>query len=356
MGKISEEGKYLFAYMASILIIIVIGLVSYRVAFNHALEEERNQYVAILNDTEQDSEQILQMISLLDMKIETQEQIITQYLNRIEGTMYAIVFGMLITFAISTFCFVLMLQRKKKQQLMETIMKYCISKEDLQGNNKVADMIYKQMTQEIERKVQENECMNSYLAHEQKNLLGILSTKYSNEGDEKGLAIIKKINESIEDYLTISDYDSNSIKIVDLSLIAAEACDYYTELCPDLRFFFDEEETYEILAKERWIYRAVSNLLDNAIKYGEGSSIELHVEKKLGSVLVKVIDHGKGIPEEQIDYIWENRFQEKNMSGNGYGIGLSLVKHVCELCNGYYYVQSEEGCGSTFYLSFPAAK
>lgn len=57
---------------------------------------------------------------------------------------------------------------------------------------------------------------------------------------------------------------------------------------------------------------------------------------------------------EQQEKIFENRYRIGNRQKNGYGIGLSLVRHVAELCGGFVWVESEEAKGSKFKLIFPA--
>lgn len=120
-----------------------------------------------------------------------------------------------------------------------------------------------------------------------------------------------------------------------------------------ITFIFDEDADTEIIAKERWIYRAVANLVSNAVKYGEGKPIEVKVENKKHSVIVSVKDNGIGISPEAQEKIFNHRYRINELNKDGYGIGLSLVSHVCDLCGGFAAVESELGVGSVFYLSFP---
>ena len=101
------------------------------------------------------------------------------------------------------------------------------------------------------------------------------------------------------------------------------------------------------------IYRAICNLLDNAIKYGEDKPIEINVKNKNNSIIISVHDNGIGIPQELQDKIFNHRYRINELNKDGYGIGLSLVSHVCDLCSGFVWVESEKNKGSTFYLSFP---
>ena len=199
--------------------------------------------------------------------------------------------------------------------------------------------------------------LNSYLSHEQKNAIAILRANLELSGNTDDLGSLDDISNSIDDILTLSETaDISMTEPVDISLVCARACDAYGKLSGNISFDFNEEEDTEIAARERWIYRAVANLLDNAVKYGEGNPIEVAVKAKHGSVIVTVKDHGIGISPEQQEKIFNHRYRINNLKKDGYGIGLSLVSHVCDLCGGFAMVESNQGEGSTFYLSFPQRK
>ena len=154
--------------------------------------------------------------------------------------------------------------------------------------------------------------------------------------------------------MTLGEHYDEETNIIDVALICAEVYDYYKESYEKLNFYLAEEDQTEILGKERWIQRAISNLIDNAIKYGKGNSIEISVRNKRNSVIILVEDHGIGIPDSEKEQIFDMNYRIKELKSDGYGIGLSLVHHVCDLCHGYAYVESEVGKGTRFYLSFPA--
>lgn len=155
--------------------------------------------------------------------------------------------------------------------------------------------------------------------------------------------------------MTLAGDKDESVEVIDVSLICAEVCDAYKKFYPHLNFSFAEEEALEILGKERWVYRAISNLLDNAVKYGRDKEINVHVGTEKNSVIVSVEDRGYGLDEEKRQQIFEHNYRVNGWKEDGYGIGLSVVKHVCNLCKGAAYVESTKGKGSIFYLSFPSA-
>jgi len=196
--------------------------------------------------------------------------------------------------------------------------------------------------------------LNSYLSHEQKNAIAILRTNLELNENTTYLANLDYISDSIDDVLTLSETaEMNSKATVDVSLVCAAVCDSYLKLSKNITFQFNEDDNTEILAKERWIYRAIANLIDNAVKYGNNNAIEVTVKAKNNSVIITVKDYGIGISSDKQDKIFNHRYRISELNKDGYGIGLSLVSHVCDLCGGFAMVESEVNEGSTFFLSFP---
>ena len=108
---------------------------------------------------------------------------------------------------------------------------------------------------------------------------------------------------------------------------------------------------------EEHIYRAILNLLDNAVNYTEnGGKVTIVCVKEADRVKVTVADTGCGIPAEHLPRIFE-RFYRVDLARSrelgGTGLGLAIVKHVMNLHHGSVSVESEEGKGSAFTLVFP---
>ncbi len=102
------------------------------------------------------------------------------------------------------------------------------------------------------------------------------------------------------------------------------------------------------LIKEIWI-----NLISNAIKYSrKGGKITVALTKEKGCYKVIVADQGVGITSENVKKIFDKFYQvEGHKSRNGLGLGLSIVKRVCELVGAQISVESKEGEGSSFIVT-----
>lgn len=101
----------------------------------------------------------------------------------------------------------------------------------------------------------------------------------------------------------------------------------------------------------------LNNLLDNAFRYTEQGTINVHIQSlKNSHVQITIKDTGKGIPEDELPYIFERFYRvEKSRSREygGTGLGLAIVKQLVELQEGSIQVFSEVGKGTRFEIIFP---
>jgi PAS domain S-box-containing protein len=99
------------------------------------------------------------------------------------------------------------------------------------------------------------------------------------------------------------------------------------------------------------------NLISNAIKYTpKGGNVNVSLNKEGKGTRLMVVDTGIGIPDEDIDQIFEKFYRiktEQTRSISGSGLGLSIVKGIVEAHGGAVHVESEVGEGTTFIVSLP---
>ncbi len=100
--------------------------------------------------------------------------------------------------------------------------------------------------------------------------------------------------------------------------------------------------------------QVVRNLLDNAVKYGDGR-IEVDVARRDGAVELSVRDHGPGIPPDHRDRIFD-RFYQAHPEGprQGLGLGLHVSKHIVELHGGEIRAEFPSGGGTRIIVRVPA--
>ena len=102
--------------------------------------------------------------------------------------------------------------------------------------------------------------------------------------------------------------------------------------------------------------RLLQNLISNAGRYSRpGGHIWVTLRREDGEIMLSVRDDGIGIPERQLDQIWQRFYQvdPARGDGRGAGLGLTMVRQIARLHGGTVTVQSAEGVGSCFTLRFP---
>ena len=97
------------------------------------------------------------------------------------------------------------------------------------------------------------------------------------------------------------------------------------------------------------------NILSNALKYSpQESTVELITENKDDSLMLKVIDHGIGVPEEDQKKLFTRFFRANNASRiEGTGLGLTIVKSYLKLMKGEISFESKVDVGTTFIIKIP---
>lgn len=119
-----------------------------------------------------------------------------------------------------------------------------------------------------------------------------------------------------------------------------------------LKFKKGTELDYHIEADKEYLHIALTNLINNSIKYGkEGGFTKLSLYDLDQEILVEVSDNGIGIPEEHLKHVFDRFYRvdkSRSREQGGSGLGLSIVKHIIEAHGQKLHVRSKEGFGTTF--------
>lgn len=115
------------------------------------------------------------------------------------------------------------------------------------------------------------------------------------------------------------------------------------DLCPPVIGAWDRLATEQIL----------DNLVSNAIRYGDGKPVSIHVESDPAWVVVRVVDHGIGIASADRERIFQRFERASGARSGGFGIGLWLSSKLVEAQGGALELESEPGSGSTFIVRLP---
>ena len=113
----------------------------------------------------------------------------------------------------------------------------------------------------------------------------------------------------------------------------------------------------EINISREKIWRVMSNLISNAIKFSpHGSKIHIEMEEKPLSLLIKVKDNGIGIPENLAAKLFNMDADVQRQGTDGeksFGLGLAISKQIIEAHNGSIWFESLPGFGTTFFVELP---
>ena len=153
------------------------------------------------------------------------------------------------------------------------------------------------------------------------------------------------------EHAEVVDIDSVVAQAVDQSQVVANA--------DDITIAVGRPTGTRVYGDEALLVVAVHNLIANAVLYSSSHSrVGVGVRRHEGVVEIAVTDQGVGIPEADIDRVFERFFrvdQARARNTGGSGLGLAIVKHVVQNHGGDVRVWSQQGRGSTFTLRLPEA-
>lgn len=175
---------------------------------------------------------------------------------------------------------------------------------------------------------------------------------------------VRRLNKLVNSLLTLARSDSNQIELNKSHFLLNEEVDDIVLQYKDIAEYQGkkiknntrEKEILFVGDQER-IHQLLVILVDNAMKFtSDGGVIALSCSKTASSIILKVEDNGKGIPEQEIPNIF-NRFYQIDTSRNtnqGAGLGLSIAKWIVDIHLGTIKVKSEPGLVTSFEVTLPA--
>ncbi|MDZ7758727.1 MAG: HAMP domain-containing sensor histidine kinase [Desulfovermiculus sp.] len=148
------------------------------------------------------------------------------------------------------------------------------------------------------------------------------------------------------------DLDQSEFLVKDMIYPVVEVYEYVAE-DKGLSIYADVDEALKITADFNRMSQVIANLLDNAIKYTPAQSGPISIKAWLEDqvMIFTVTDSGKGIAQDELPRIWDRLYRVvdgHNDARKGLGLGLAQVKAIVQAHNGWVYVSSRPGAGSTF--------
>ncbi|MCB0967026.1 MAG: sensor histidine kinase [Ilumatobacter sp.] len=216
------------------------------------------------------------------------------------------------------------------------------------------------------------------ISHELKTPVGALAVLAETLEDETDPETIRRVVDrmqgeaaraarTIDDLLELSRIElggERSIEPIRLPDVISEAMGRVAELAAQREvgvsnlMAADRFADIVVQGDRRQLISALGNLVENGVKYSEpGGLVQVRARYYDGIVEISVTDEGIGIPQRDLDRIFERFYRvdkARSRETGGTGLGLSIVRHVAQNQGGDVAVTSVEGEGSTFTLRLPA--
>ena len=176
---------------------------------------------------------------------------------------------------------------------------------------------------------------------------------------------VDRLAEIVEGLLALSRLDTGEVKSAwarfDLAELVSTTAGQMSLLAEDkhITVVCDCAERVMIEGDQARLKQVVVNLLDNAIKYTpNGGRVKLKITQEGSSAVLDVADDGIGIPPEALPHVFKRFFRvdgSRSREQGGAGLGLSIVKSICDAHGAQVEVSSTPGQGSRFRIRQPLA-
>ncbi|OMH38951.1 HAMP domain-containing histidine kinase [Motiliproteus sp. MSK22-1] len=181
----------------------------------------------------------------------------------------------------------------------------------------------------------------------------------SNELDRMELEA-ERINELIDEILCLvrlnsnqNDYHSSELELVALLRPLVEDANFEQQ-----RVLLKAPETTIIHGDDKLLYRAIENIVRNALKYSEGE-VEVKLEPCPDSVEISITDSGPGVDKDSLERLFEPFFradQSRGRESGGYGLGLAIAAKAIKLHQGKITARNRESGGLEVCISLPCGQ
>ena len=173
----------------------------------------------------------------------------------------------------------------------------------------------------------------------------------------------RHLSQLVDDVLDLSRLNAERMplrkQLTDLNLVVREAVATVKDLVRDqpisIQLRLDEAIPRMLLDATR-LRQVVLNLLNNAIRFTDAGTVMVSTERQNQEVLLSVQDTGVGIPEAELESIFDEFYQSSAASArpsSGMGLGLAISKRFVQMHDGRIWAESTEGQGSTFCVALP---
>jgi signal transduction histidine kinase len=232
---------------------------------------------------------------------------------------------------------------------------------------------FNRMVEELERTDQQRRNLTADVAHElrtpihiiQGNLEGIADGLYQPDEEQIGLLLneTQQLSRLVEDLRTLTLAEAGQLPMrweqVDLGELLADVMTSFSGQAAAAGVVLDyavsgEREDLQVQGDAGRLDQVLSNLVANALEHTpSGGAIRMQAAPDEGKISIKVSDNGKGIPEQDLPFVFDRFWRGESERRSSSGLGLAIAKQLVRAHGGSISVVSELNRGTTFTLDLP---
>jgi heavy metal sensor kinase len=226
------------------------------------------------------------------------------------------------------------------------------------------------MLDRVERGVEDKQRLIADASHELRTPLTVMRSEIDVALDDPALdgaarAVLASARDEVDrmtrlvaDLLVLASMDEGGLELVeepvDMRALAAAVAHRFEARGP---VAVTGDAGAIVLGDSIRLDQALSNLVDNALKFGAGAEVDVEVATRDGEVRVAVTDRGPGIPAADRERVFDRFVRLDAARGRGgSGLGLAICREVAAAHGGRVWAETAAGGGSRFVLALPAAR
>ena len=223
---------------------------------------------------------------------------------------------------------------------------------------------FNNMALQIRNDIKSRDQLLRDISHELRSPLSrmLLALEFLQEGNvrktlKNNITILEKMTSTIlEEERLDSPFGRVKREQIELRTVLTELIENRKECTPPV--IMNEPERFDILADKERIKTALSNVIDNAIRYSKPDSEAVKVScfKDEQYAVITIQDNGIGIPESELPFIFEPFYRidkARRHNSGGYGLGMSLTKKIIEAHTGTITIESKPDSGTIVTIKIP---
>lgn len=217
---------------------------------------------------------------------------------------------------------------------------------------------FNEMQQRLQRFIENRTQMLAAISHDLRTPITLLRLRaeYAGEGEDKErmLATLDEMEAMISSTLSFAreDTEKEETQQVDLEALIRSICDDMADTGRPVTTDETNQVTYD--CRPVAMRRAIVNVIENAIKYGDAATVSLH---RTGEAIeIAVVDNGPGIPEEEFEQVFTPFYRierSRNRETGGVGLGLSVARTIVNGHGGDVVLSNRDGGGLRVSIVLP---